>query len=301
MNQSIKLEMLYYFVVLAEIGHFGLAADKLFITQQALSKSIRQLEEKLGTSLFERNGRSQYLTPAGRKLQQNAYRILAKTRLVEMQYSSQTALAAQPQLKIGFHQVFDDRIYVLVKQYIRNYQDIFVQLSHINSLARCEEMLLAHEIDLGISLQPSLCERLNCKILQKLEFVIVGHPDTPFQEWHELAYIQNISATRRDGFNQMVAWPEDLFPRRIIAEADFTTGIALCELGLGALYLFKEGIAYELANETLKIVAHPPFSHELNVYLLWRMDDPETSLICELIRSLILQPASVFQDNIQAT
>ncbi|MEU8248334.1 LysR family transcriptional regulator [Nonomuraea sp. NPDC048916] len=55
------------FVATAEELHFGRAGARLFITQQALSKRIRRLEEALGTPLFERTTRSIELTAAGRR------------------------------------------------------------------------------------------------------------------------------------------------------------------------------------------------------------------------------------------
>lgn len=56
------------FVVTAAELHFGRAAARLFLTQQALSKRIRRLEQALGTPLFERTTRAVELTDAGRRL-----------------------------------------------------------------------------------------------------------------------------------------------------------------------------------------------------------------------------------------
>lgn len=55
------------FIATAQELHFGRAGARLFITQQALSKRIRRLEEALGTPLFERSTRSVELTAAGRR------------------------------------------------------------------------------------------------------------------------------------------------------------------------------------------------------------------------------------------
>jgi DNA-binding transcriptional LysR family regulator len=60
--------MLRAFVVTVAENHFGRAAGRLFITQQALSKRIKRLEEQLGVRLFERTNRRVELTDAGRRL-----------------------------------------------------------------------------------------------------------------------------------------------------------------------------------------------------------------------------------------
>lgn len=57
---------LRYFHVVAHEGHLTRAAERLNVSQSALSSQIRQLEERLGQQLFERRGRSLHLTEAGR-------------------------------------------------------------------------------------------------------------------------------------------------------------------------------------------------------------------------------------------
>jgi DNA-binding transcriptional LysR family regulator len=56
------------FAVLAEELHFGRAAARLFLTQQALSKRIRRLENALAVPLFDRTTRRVALTPTGLRL-----------------------------------------------------------------------------------------------------------------------------------------------------------------------------------------------------------------------------------------
>lgn len=57
---------LRYFQVVAHEGHLTRAAERLNVSQSALSAQIRQLEDRLGQALFERRGRSLHLTEAGR-------------------------------------------------------------------------------------------------------------------------------------------------------------------------------------------------------------------------------------------
>jgi LysR family transcriptional activator of nhaA len=57
---------LHYFWAVAKEGHLTRAAERLHVSQSALSAQIRQLEEQLGQALFERQGRQLRLTEAGR-------------------------------------------------------------------------------------------------------------------------------------------------------------------------------------------------------------------------------------------
>ena len=68
---------LRYFVAVAEHLHFTRAAEALFVSQPALSKQVRALEQRLRTPLFTRDRRSVALTPAGAALLPHARAVLA--------------------------------------------------------------------------------------------------------------------------------------------------------------------------------------------------------------------------------
>ncbi|MER2028492.1 MAG: LysR family transcriptional regulator [Solibacillus sp.] len=61
-----ELRQLRYFVEVAEREHISEAAEHLHVAQSAISRQIANLEEELGTPLFERIGRNVKLTPVGK-------------------------------------------------------------------------------------------------------------------------------------------------------------------------------------------------------------------------------------------
>ncbi|MEA3252922.1 MAG: HTH-type transcriptional activator IlvY [Pseudomonadota bacterium] len=66
------LRPLRHFLALAETLHFGRASDACHVSPSTLSRSLRQLETRLGVRLVERDNRTAYLTREGRLFQQYA-------------------------------------------------------------------------------------------------------------------------------------------------------------------------------------------------------------------------------------
>ena len=62
---SISYRNMQAFLCVAESATFAEAAEKLFVTQPALSSSIKKMEEQLGGQLFSRTTRRVQLTPEG--------------------------------------------------------------------------------------------------------------------------------------------------------------------------------------------------------------------------------------------
>ena len=71
-----NLRHLEHWLALADTGSFSRAAEKLHITQSALSRSIQALEEDLGGPLVDRVGKKNELTPLGRSVMERARRIV---------------------------------------------------------------------------------------------------------------------------------------------------------------------------------------------------------------------------------
>ena len=71
-----NLKQLEHLLAVAEAGSFSRAAERLYLTQSALSRSIRLLEEDLGARLLDRMGKRTELTPLGLTVASRARRIL---------------------------------------------------------------------------------------------------------------------------------------------------------------------------------------------------------------------------------
>jgi len=92
---------LKYLLALGKELHFAKAAEKLFITQPALSKQIMQLEDELGTKLLNRTKRSVSLTPAGKYLMDEAdYIINHLDRVVDA--TKRKGEGEEGEIRIGF-------------------------------------------------------------------------------------------------------------------------------------------------------------------------------------------------------
>jgi DNA-binding transcriptional LysR family regulator len=77
-----ELRQLRYFMAVAEEGNISRAAKKIFLTQPALSRQIKALEEEIGQCLLERQAHSIRLTPIGEALLREARELLQHADLV---------------------------------------------------------------------------------------------------------------------------------------------------------------------------------------------------------------------------
>ncbi|MCY8935478.1 LysR family transcriptional regulator [Peribacillus frigoritolerans] len=90
-----ELLQLRYFQVTAQFEHMTKAAEVLRVSQPALSKTISRLEENLGTSLFNREGRQIYLNDFGKIFLQRVNRIIQEIEEGERQIKEMAGLKAR--------------------------------------------------------------------------------------------------------------------------------------------------------------------------------------------------------------
>src|SRR5947199_5478143 len=98
---AVELRHLRYFVAVAEMENVSRAALKLHVSQPALSRQIRDLEDELGFSLLERTAKSVRLTDAGRAFLDNARALLQNAD--EAVTKARAVASAEPtELHVGY-------------------------------------------------------------------------------------------------------------------------------------------------------------------------------------------------------
>lgn len=96
-----ELRQLRYFVEVAEREHISEAAEHLHVAQSAISRQIANLEDELGTPLFERIGRNVKLTPVGKTFLEHAIEALKAIDFAVKQVEEYLD-PAKGTIKIGF-------------------------------------------------------------------------------------------------------------------------------------------------------------------------------------------------------
>lgn len=98
---DVDTRLLRYFAAVAEDGSLTRAAERLYVSQPALTKQIRQLEDRLGVRLFTRSRSGMVLTEAGRVLSERAPGLLGDWDAV-LRDTRAAAARADRVLRVGF-------------------------------------------------------------------------------------------------------------------------------------------------------------------------------------------------------
>lgn len=94
-------DQLRFFKAIYESGNLTKAAEKLYITQPALSMSLSKLEDELGTKLFVRKGRVMEATPDGEKLMEYAIPVLSILNEATNYFATKDDLSSITLYRIG--------------------------------------------------------------------------------------------------------------------------------------------------------------------------------------------------------
>ncbi|QFU22769.1 LysR family transcriptional regulator [Shewanella eurypsychrophilus] len=110
--------------MVARVGSFTAAANKLHKVPSAVSYAVKQVESDLGVSLFERHHRSVSLTPAGEHFVKQIRKVLTNMAAIKDD-TKRIANGWQPTLSIAFDNIVRaDKISVLIADFYRNFTNI---------------------------------------------------------------------------------------------------------------------------------------------------------------------------------
>ena len=135
------LATLNAFIAIAELGSFSEAAERLHLTQPAVSKRIASLELQLNVRLFDRLGREVSLTEAGRALLPRAYQILnvlddTRRALTNLNGEISGRLTLATSHHIGLH-----RLPPLLRAFTSAHPQVALDIQFLDSEVAYEEVL----------------------------------------------------------------------------------------------------------------------------------------------------------------
>ncbi|POT54822.1 LysR family transcriptional regulator [Citrobacter amalonaticus] len=126
---SLDIRLLRYFAVVAEENNMSRAAQRLFMSQPPLSRHIRQLEERLGVTLFVRHTKGLTLTDEGLRVLEIIRPLLA---LQEKTYAALHQLAQNgvPVLRLGLSTAFEQGVFASLETQVNTRVDTLHVVRH---------------------------------------------------------------------------------------------------------------------------------------------------------------------------
>ncbi|MFZ6044589.1 LysR family transcriptional regulator [Pseudomonas sp. CR3202] len=291
----------------AELGSLSKAADRLHIAQPALSRQIRQLEQELGTYLFERHGRGMVITDIGREVLAHASRILE-----EMESIRTTATGGRSSYRgtvtIGTTPTVAEIITVPLVRKIRDgHPHLAVRFSSAFS-GYLLDWLQRGELDLALSYDPQPLHTLRIQPVMMENLMLVGPADaglrldTPVR-FADIKESQVVVPSNRHGLRNIV---EDCARQaeiklRCNVEADsFGAMIDLVRNGFGLTILPLAPIYAQVQNGALSaapLVDPQPTRRLVLVYPADRRVSPAARFVGESFIEII---ADLVERNIWA-
>lgn len=173
-----ELRHLRYFTALAASLSFTRAAERVHVTQSTLSHQIRQLEEELGSPLFDRVGKRVALTEAGETFLAYATRAIQEIdqgvgalKVVEGELQGRVRVGATHSFNLGF-------IPECVAIFLKRHPTVHMSVQEL-SADNIVSQIRSGDLDLGISYRPTALSGLVFEPLYNEEMVLVvgpGHP-----------------------------------------------------------------------------------------------------------------------------
>lgn len=275
------------FLAVAEELHFGRAAQRLHMAQPPLSRTIRQLEKSLGTTLFERSTRHVRLTETGRALVEPARGILDACRLAEMAVTA-AGSGETGRVRIGFA---GSSSHHLVGQWAklvrRTHPGIEFVLDSSAYASEALSRLSAGTLDIGIVRLLFFPPGIASRVIGREDLVVALPHD------HPLATAESVRLTdlATEPWVMLPAEPGSMLrelllslahdagftPRIVQSAPDSLSLVALVSAGVGCS-MTVSSVAEHVVNPDVVFVPLADRTTPLDVRLVWRSDDTSVAL-----------------------
>ncbi len=268
MTQNLSLYRIFYAAALA--GNISKAADDLYLSQPAVSQSIRKLEQSLKTELFLRNSRGVQLTQEGEVLFSHVKSAFQSLEYGENELKLRRELGVG-QLRIGVSSTLCKYLLLpYLKDFIKGHPHVRLAIA-CQSTNHTLQMLEEGELDLGLVGKPEqlkgmefhpVCqiqdtfaasgeylENLSC-LLKETASLSVSFPGSAlFLTKGTLMMLDKENLTRRylEGYFQK----ENLLPEHILEATSMDLLIDFAKIGLGIACVIREFVEDELREQSL--------------------------------------------------
>jgi DNA-binding transcriptional LysR family regulator len=292
MSTSIELHELRAFTALARSLNYRVAAAGLFITQPALTRKIKNLEDKLGGPLFARDRRGVSLLPSARALLDGCSRLFVDLEAILVE-TQRTMRGEAGSLRIGFGSATISRVlHRVVAAFRKKHPKVELMMRDMSSTAQVQALLDA-QIDVGFVRLPVREPRLRSMRVTS-DGVVLAVPKVP-----ELDHIRSLKDAAEAPFILIAAEQSRSFhdhsralcaaagfePRVVQYAYEFVTMANLSGVGLGVSMVAQSARLASISNVRWVEVA----SSEWQIGLAWRRDDPSplVASFVEVVRAAV--------------
>ncbi len=152
--QVMDINTLKAFVAVAETGSFSLAAERIFLTQSAVSKRVSNLEGELGVRLFDRIGKATGLNEAGRKLLPRAVNMLQEMEDIQRSISNLSGNVTGTLIMGISHHIGLHRIPSILRRFRQRHPNVQLDIRFLGSEAACHAVAQG-KLEMGIVTLPT--------------------------------------------------------------------------------------------------------------------------------------------------
>lgn len=181
------IKQLTYFIEIAKIGNFTKAASSLFISQSALSKTVKNLESELGVQLIDRAVNHFKLTPEGEILYQRGLVALKKIN-DELDSLYDSLGIDQGHISVGIPPVIGTAYFTSVIYKFRNmYPNVDLKITEAGANI-IKQWVSDGTIDIGVVILPVSSENFNVIPIIEAENVLIVNKRNPLAEYDEVSF-----------------------------------------------------------------------------------------------------------------